>query len=141
MTNTVMIVEDNASNMRLFEDLMKTRGYATVQSTDGHAVIDLARRYTPDLILMDIHLQEVSGVDVTQAVKKDPELASIPVIAVTAFAQPGGREQFLDLGFDGYLSKPVSPRELFKTLDEFFAPRPGRVSWDEEAANDDEDRS
>src|SRR5215831_10140044 len=89
MPKTVMIVEDNELNMKLFRDLLETHGYRTVGTRDGFKVPDLARKHRPDLILMDIQLPEVSGLEVTQWLKADPELQAIPVVAVTAFAMNG----------------------------------------------------
>src|SRR5262249_19821654 len=89
MTKTVMIVEDNELNMKLFHDLLEAHGYATVGTRNGTEALDLARKHHPDLILMDIQLPEVSGLEVTKWLKEDPELQSIPVVAVTAFAMKG----------------------------------------------------
>ena len=89
MTKTVMIVEDNELNMKLFNDLLESRGYSIIQTRNGLEALDLARAHRPDLILMDIQLPEVSGLVVTKWLKEDDELAAIPVIAVTAFAMKG----------------------------------------------------
>jgi two-component system cell cycle response regulator DivK len=105
---TVMIVEDNELNMRLFRDLLAAFGYRTVETRDGLMALDLARAEKPDLILMDIQLPEVSGLDITRWMKADDELASIPIIAVTAFAMRGDEERFREGGCQDYLSKPIS---------------------------------
>jgi two-component system cell cycle response regulator DivK len=93
MPKTVMIVEDNELNMKLFHDLLEAHGYRTVSTRDGFKVPDLARKHRPDLILMDIQLPEVSGLEVTNWLKEDPELQAIPVVAVTAFAMKGDEER------------------------------------------------
>lgn len=105
---TVMIVEDNELNMRLFRDLLAAFGYRTVETRDGLQALDLARAEKPDLILMDIQLPEVSGLDITRWMKADDELADIPIIAVTAFAMRGDEERFREGGCQDYLSKPIS---------------------------------
>src|SRR5215831_5739666 len=89
MAKTVMIVEDNELNMKLFRDLLEAHGYRTVGTRNGTEALDLARAHHPDLILMDIQLPEVSGLEVTKWIKDDPELHRIPVVAVTAFAMKG----------------------------------------------------
>ena len=93
MSKTVMIVEDNELNMKLFHDLLEAHGYHTVGTRNGIEALDLARKHRPDLILMDIQLPEVSGLEVTKWLKEDPELKAIPVVAVTAFAMKGDEER------------------------------------------------
>ena len=93
MAKTVLIVEDNELNMKLFNDLVETRGHNIVQTRSGIEAVELARKHRPDLILMDIQLPEVSGLEVTQWLKDDEELKSIPVVAVTAFAMKGDEEK------------------------------------------------
>ncbi len=112
MPKTVMIVEDNELNMKLFNDLLESRGYSIIQTRNGLEALDLARAHRPDLILMDIQLPEVSGLVVTKWLKEDDELMSIPVIAVTAFAMKGDQERILQGGCKGYISKP-SPCLIF----------------------------
>ena len=104
MSKTVMIVEDNELNMKLFNDLLETRGCRVVQTRSGVEAVNLARLHRPDLILMDIQLPEVSGLEVTQWLKDDEELRSIPVVAVTAFAMKGDEEKILQGGCEAYLS-------------------------------------
>src|SRR5262249_53010347 len=108
MAKTVLIVEDNELNMKLFHDLLEAHGYETVGTRNGIEALDLARRHRPDLILMDIQLPEVSGLEVTKWLKDDPELKAIPVVAVTAFAMKGDEERILEGGCEAYLSKPIS---------------------------------
>jgi two-component system cell cycle response regulator DivK len=117
---TVMIVEDNELNMRLFRDLLAAFGYRTVETRDGLMALDLARAETPDLILMDIQLPEVSGLDITRWMKADDELANIPIIAVTAFAMRGDEERFREGGCQDYLSKPISVATFIGAVRKFI---------------------
>lgn len=113
-----MIVEDNELNMKLFNDLLEAQGYETIQTSNGLSALDLARKHYPDLILMDIQLPEVSGLEVTKWLKEDDSLARIPVIAVTAFAMKGDEERIRQGGCEAYISKPISVMrfiELVKT--------------------------
>jgi two-component system, cell cycle response regulator DivK len=120
MSKTVLIVEDNELNMKLFNDLVETRGHRIVQTRSGIEAVELARKHRPDLILMDIQLPEVSGLEVTQWLKDDEELKTIPVVAVTAFAMKGDEEKILKGGCEAYLSKPISVAKFFETLDHFL---------------------
>lgn len=113
---TVLIVEDNELNMKLFNDLLEASGYATLQSFSGHDVLDLARTHQPDLILMDIQLPEKSGLEVTRELKADEELAEIPVIAVTAFAMKSDEQRIRDGGCEDYLAKPISVSTFLATV-------------------------
>ena len=117
---TVMIVEDNEINMRLFRDLLTAFGYKTVETRDGLQALDLARSEKPDLILMDIQLPEISGLDITRWMKADDELANIPIIAVTAFAMRGDEERFLEGGCQDYLSKPISVASFIGAVRKFI---------------------
>jgi two-component system, cell cycle response regulator DivK len=108
LPKTVMIVEDNELNMKLFHDLLAAHGYCTLQSRTGMEALRLAREQRPDLILMDIQLPEVSGLEVTKWLKDDEELCDIPVIAVTAFAMKGDEERIRRGGCEAYISKPIS---------------------------------
>lgn len=104
----ILIVEDNDLNMKLFNDLLVAHGYETLQTKDGVEALALARRHHPDLILMDIQLPEVSGLQVTKWIKEDENLCMIPVIAVTAFAMKGDKEKMRDGGCEDYIAKPIS---------------------------------
>jgi two-component system cell cycle response regulator DivK len=108
MSKTVMIVEDNELNMKLFHDLLDAHGYRTLQTRNGMEALRLAREQRPDLILMDIQLPEVSGLEVTKWLKDDETLCDIPVIAVTAFAMKGDEERIRQGGCEAYISKPIS---------------------------------
>ncbi len=116
MPKTVMIVEDNELNMKLFHDLLEAHGYRTVETRNGIEAMDLARAHQPDLILMDIQLPEVSGLEVTRWLKADAELKSIPVVAVTAFAMKGDEERIRAGGCEAYLSKPISVAKFLETV-------------------------
>jgi two-component system cell cycle response regulator DivK len=116
MTKTILIVEDNELNMKLFNDLLEGHGFATIQSRNGVAAVELARKHRPDLILMDIQLPEVSGLQVTQWIKDDEELRHIPVIAITAFAMKGDEEKIRQGGCEAYLSKPISVVKFLDTV-------------------------
>ena len=113
---TVLIVEDNDLNMKLFRDLLDANGYRTLQTRDGLEALELARSHKPDLILMDIQLPEVSGLEVTKWLKEDEQLRAIPVIAVTAFAMKGDEEKIREGGCEAYLSKPISVANFLETV-------------------------
>ncbi|MFN3864428.1 MAG: response regulator [Erythrobacter sp.] len=108
MTKRIMVVEDNDLNRKLFCDVLKANGFEVEPVADGNVVLETARAIVPDLIIMDIQLGGVSGVDLIEAAKHDRQLSSIPVLAVTAFAAKGDEERIRAAGAEGYLSKPVS---------------------------------
>ena len=116
MSKKILIVEDNELNMKLFNDLLEAKGYTIIQTRDGMKALDLAREHRPNLILMDIQLPEVSGLDVTRWIKEDDSLASIPVIAVTAFAMKGDEERIRQGGCEAYISKPIAVGSFIKTI-------------------------
>ena len=116
----VLIVEDNELNMKLFNDLLDAHGYKTLQTRDGMEALDLAREHRPDLILMDIQLPEVSGLEVTKWLKADDELQGIPVVAVTAFAMKGDEEKIREGGCEAYISKPISVASFLDTVRKFI---------------------
>lgn len=119
MTKTVLVVEDNELNMKLFHDLLEAHGYATIQTRNGKDALELARKHRPHLILMDIQLPEVSGLDVTRWLKEDAELCTIPVIAVTAYAMKGDEERIRQGGCEAYISKPISVIGFIQTVRNF----------------------
>ena len=123
MSKTVLIVEDNELNMKLFNDLLEAHGYVTVQTRNGMEAIELARLHRPDLILMDIQLPEVSGLQVTQWIKSDEELKHIPIIAITAFAMKGDEEKIRQGGCEAYLSKPMSVVKFLETVKNYLGER------------------
>lgn len=120
MPKKVLIVEDNELNMKLFSDLLEAHGYETVGTNNGLNALDLAREHLPDLILMDIQLPEISGLEVTKWLKDDDELSSIPVIAVTAFAMKGDEERIREGGCEAYMSKPISISVFIDTIRGFL---------------------
>lgn len=120
MSKTVLIVEDNELNMKLFHDLLEAHGIGTVQTSNGRDVLDLARQHKPDLILMDIQLPEVSGLDITKWLKNDEELKVIPVIAITAFAMKGDEQKIREGGCEDYISKPISVSGFMETIQKYI---------------------
>ena len=116
MSKKVLIVEDNELNMKLFHDLLDSQGYQTLQTREGLQAMALARQHSPDLILMDIQLPEISGLEVTKWLKDDEELAHSPVIAVTAFAMKGDEERIRQGGCEAYISKPNSVMHFLETV-------------------------
>ncbi|GAB5455030.1 MAG: cell-cycle response regulator DivK [Henriciella sp.] len=117
----VLIVEDNALNMRLFSDLLEASGYETLQCVDGAKAVGIALEETPDLIIMDIQLPEVSGLDITRWLKDDERTSEIPVLAVTAFAMRTDEMLVREAGCEGYLSKPIQVRSFLKTVDDLMS--------------------
>lgn len=116
---TVLIVEDNELNMKLFRDLLEAHGYATLETRSGMDALAIARAHRPSLILMDIQLPEVSGLEVTKWIKDDDDLRHIPVVAVTAFAMKGDEERIRQGGCEAYLSKPISIGLFIDTVRRF----------------------
>ena len=119
MSKKVLIVEDNELNMKLFNDLLQAHDYETIQTRDGMAVLDLAREHHPDLILMDIQLPEVSGLEVTKWIKEDDALRTIPIVAVTAFAMKGDEQKIREGGCEAYIAKPISVGQFLETVREY----------------------
>ena len=117
----ILIVEDNDLNMKLFNDLLVAHGYETLQTKDGVEALALARRHHPDLILMDIQLPEVSGLQVTKWIKEDENLCMIPVIAVTAFAMKGDKEKMRDGGCEDYIAKPISVAGFLEMVERYLS--------------------
>jgi len=120
MSKRVLIVEDNDLNMKLFHDLLEAHGYDTLQTKDGLEALQLARQHHPDLILMDIQLPEVSGLEVTKWIKEDDNLKSIPIVAVTAFAMKGDEEKIREGGCEAYIAKPISIAHFLETVKRFL---------------------
>jgi two-component system cell cycle response regulator DivK len=112
----ILVVEDNALNMKLFRDVLVATGYRTLEATTGGEAVELATEHAPDLVLMDIQLPDLGGVQALGRLRANERTAAIPVLALTAQAMDGDRERFLAAGFDGYLSKPVNVRELIGTV-------------------------
>jgi two-component system cell cycle response regulator DivK len=120
MKKKILVVEDNELNMKLFCDLLEAHDYETIQTRDGMAALELARVHKPVLILMDIQLPEVSGLEVTKWIKEDEELRVIPVVAVTAFAMKGDEEKIREGGCEAYIAKPISVGQFLETV-RFYA--------------------
>lgn len=116
----ILIVEDNELNAKLFKDLLEAHGHDTIDTRDGYEAIELAHKEMPDLILMDIQLPEISGLDITKKLKLDPALKHIPVVAVTAFAMKDDERKILEAGCEGYISKPISIVPFMETVESFL---------------------
>ncbi|MDH5723409.1 MAG: response regulator [Alphaproteobacteria bacterium] len=135
MKKRVLIVEDNELNMKLFHDLLEAHDIDTIQTRDGHAVLDIARTEKPDLIVMDIQLPEVSGLDVTKSLKEDEDLRHIPVIAVTAFAMKGDEQKIREGGCEDYVSKPISVSSFIDTIMKYLEPGADKQAQDKDNRN------
>ena len=120
MAKKILIVEDNELNMKLFHDLLESKGYDIIQTRDGMEALKIARAQMPDLILMDIQLPEVSGLEVTKWLKEDDNLKQIPVVAVTAFAMKGDEEKIREGGCEAYIAKPISVTNFLETVEQFL---------------------
>ncbi|NBQ09777.1 MAG: response regulator [Betaproteobacteria bacterium] len=120
MSKTVLIVEDNDLNMKLFNDLLEAHGYLTLKTASGTEALELVKNHRPDLVLMDIQLPEVSGEVVIQWIKGDESIKHIPIVAVTAFAMKGDEDRILSKGCEAYLSKPISIAKFIETV-KFYA--------------------
>jgi two-component system cell cycle response regulator DivK len=112
----VLVVEDNERNMKLFREVLEFSGYRTLEAQTGERAVALTTEHRPDLVLMDIHLPDIDGVEALRILRADERTASIPVLALTAQAMEGDRERFLADGFDGYLSKPVNIADLLDAV-------------------------
>jgi two-component system, cell cycle response regulator DivK len=119
----VLVVEDNEKSLKLFRDVLQATGYSTVEARTGEDAVALARLQTPTVVLMDIQLPGIDGVEALARLRADERTASIPVLALTAQAMHGDRDRFLDAGFDGYLAKPVDLVELLRSVEEHCADR------------------
>jgi len=116
---TVLVVEDNVLNMKLFQALLEVHGYNVLRTGDGMEALSLARQHRPDMILMDIQLPDISGLEVTKWLKDDETLKTIPVVAITAFAMKGDKERFLESGCEAYIAKPISIANFLQTVERF----------------------
>ena len=118
---TILIVEDNEKNMKLVRDILRHNGHDTIEAITGGDGVRLASERRPDLILMDIQLPEVSGLEVTKWIKEDDDLRTIPVIAVTAFAMKGDEEKIRQGGCEAYIAKPISVTGFLRTVEQFLS--------------------
>jgi two-component system cell cycle response regulator DivK len=116
MAKKVMIVEDNVLNLKLFTDLLRAHQFTVEPVQDGRLAIEGARGFAPDLVIMDIQLPHVSGIDLIEAMQKDAGLSAIPVLAVTAYAGKGDEERIMGAGARAYLSKPVSVMKFLEAV-------------------------
>lgn len=115
--SNILIVEDNEMNMRLFSDLLQTKGHTVTECLEGTAALDIAKKLKPDLILMDIQMPKISGLAVTEQIRSTPEIAKTPIVAVSAFAMKGDEEKILAAGCTAYISKPISIPLFFETVE------------------------
>jgi CheY-like chemotaxis protein len=116
----ILVVEDNEKNMKLFRDVLQAAGYHILEAMCGERAVELAAELAPDLVLMDIQLPDIDGIEALARLRAHDRTASVPVLAVTAQAMHGDRERFAAAGFDGYLSKPVDIVALVAAVGEHF---------------------
>ena len=121
MAKKILVVEDNELNMKLFHDLLESQGYDILQTQEGMSALRIAREEVPDLILMDIQLPEVSGMEVAKWIKEDEKIRHIPIIAVTAFAMKGDEEKIREGGREAYIAKPISVNDFLSTVKKFLS--------------------
>ena len=119
----VLVVEDNERNMKLFRYVLQASGYRTLEATTGERAVELVIEHGPDLVLMDIQLPDIDGVEALNRLRAEVQSASVPVLALTAQAMDGDRERFLAAGFDGYLSKPVNIADFVATVKRYCESR------------------
>jgi CheY-like chemotaxis protein len=117
---TVLVIEDNALNMKLVRSLLKMGKYTVIEAVDAETGIQFAREYRPDLILMDIQLPGMDGLNATMIIKEDPSLKDIKVVALTSYAMEGDDRKAREAGCDGYIVKPIDTKEFLKTVDQFL---------------------
>ena len=115
----ILVVEDNEKSMKLFRDVLVATGYNTLEATTGEDAVSLALSHRPALVLMDVQLPGIDGVEALVRLRRDARTETIPVLALTAQAMHGDRERFLEAGFDGYLSKPLDVAELLRTVEQY----------------------
>ena len=120
MNEKILIVDDNSQNMRLIQMVLRTKGYTLLKATDGEEALDVTMRERPDLILMDIQLPKMNGLEVTKKLRETPAFSHIPIIALTAYAMKGDKERFIDGGCNAYLSKPFNTHELSRVIAEML---------------------
>jgi CheY-like chemotaxis protein len=113
---TVLLVEDNEDNLVIYSTILRFGGYRVIEAHDGRAALEAARSMTPNLILMDVSIPYVDGLEVTRRLKADPATRRIPIIALTAHALPSDRDRALEAGCDGYISKPAEPRAILAAV-------------------------
>jgi len=124
-TSTIMVVEDNPLNMKLVRSLLKLNGYEVIEAEDAELAIQLASVYQPDLILMDIQLPGMDGLEATRIIKSQEESKNIPVVALTSYAMPGDEEKAREAQCTGYITKPIDTRNFIDTIKKFLNPQAG----------------
>ena len=120
----ILIVEDNALNIKLFCDLLEAHGHATKAVTDSRQALEAAREFAPDLVITDIQLPHVSGLELIRMIRADEGLAEVPIMAVTAYATSGDEDRARDIGAQAYVAKPISVARFVQTVDELLEPTP-----------------
>ena len=121
MTKMILIVEDEPKNLTLLRDLLQVSGYSTIEATDGEQGVELAKSRKPDLILMDVQLPKMDGLEATRILKADTTTRNIPILALTSYAMKGDKERVLEAGCNGYLPKPFNIKELLKEVTEYLS--------------------
>ena len=119
--STILIVEDNEKNMKLARDVLQSRGYATLEAVTGEDGVRVAIEKKPDLVLMDIQLPGINGIEALRRVRADPECARIPIVAFTASVMSTDRSQITEAGFDGFIGKPINLKEFLETVKQVLA--------------------
>jgi CheY-like chemotaxis protein len=135
---TVLIAEDNPVNRELLRELLETRGYTVTEACNGQEALAMVEQSPPDILLLDIGMPLLDGFGVVRKLRENPRFASLPVVAVTAYAMQGDREKIMNSGFDGYLSKPVSSSLLVQELDRLSARHDRRESLRDQAVDSNE---
>lgn len=121
MEKVILIIEDDAKNLKLFRDLLQVSGYTTLEATDGKQGVELAREKKPDLILMDIQMPVMDGLEATKLLKNNDVTKDIPIVALTAYAMQGDEKKMREAGFDGYISKPIDVKGFLKKISEVIS--------------------
>ena len=121
MSARILVVEDNPMNMKVVLMTLKRYGYTLIEAIDGEQALEMATREKPDLILMDIQLPKIDGMEVTRRLRQMPDFKQTPIIALSAYAMKGDVERGMEAGFDDYLSKPVNTRELPKVVEDMLS--------------------
>ncbi len=121
MAKVILIVEDEPKNLKLIRDLLQVSGYITLEATDGKQGVALAKHNKPDLILMDIQMPVMDGIEATRILKADDETKAIPIIALTSYAMKGDEEKIWESGCDGYMAKPLDVKEFLREVSKFLS--------------------
>ncbi len=129
MSARILIVEDNPQNMRLLEMVLRVKNYTLLKATDGEEALDVAMREHPDLIIMDIQLPKMNGLEVTRKLRETPAFRYTPIIAITAYSMKGDRERVIESGCNAYLSKPINTRELPEMIAGMLRQRQEDKAW------------